>query len=98
MLVVSSLGQLLDDNHKASGQGFMVVLANICNFFCPALTGAFLNYQDSFLVILAGIVLVVTISHVLLLLCQWNTNFTGAKNKEIFRKCKEYVNHRKVIW
>ena len=67
-------------------------------FFCWALAGAFLNYQDSFLVILAGIVLVVTLSHVLLLLCQWNTNFTGAKNKEIFRKCKEYVNYRKVIW
>ena len=72
------------------------ILANICNFICPALAGAFLNYQDSFSAILAGIVLVVTIPHVLLLLCQWKTNFTGEENKELFKKYKEYVNRRTV--
>ena len=96
VLVVSSLGQLLDDNYKASGQGFMVVLANICNFFCPALAGAFLNYQDSFSVILAGIVLVVTIAHVVLSLFQWKTNVISEENKELFKKYKDYVNRRKV--
>lgn len=82
VLVVSSLGQLLSENIKATGQGLMAFCSSICNFIAPALAGICLDHEDIFSLILAAIVSLVTLTNFLVGLCRHKNDLVGEDSKE----------------
>ena len=82
VLVVSSLGQLLSENVKATGQGLMAFCSGIFNFIAPALAGICLDHEDIFSLILAAIVSLVTLTNFLVGFGPHKNDLVGADSKE----------------
>ena len=82
VLVVSSRGQLLSKNVKATGQGLMAFCNSICNFIAPVIAGVCLDYEDKFSLILATVVSLVTLTNVLVGSCRCKNDLVGEGSKE----------------
>ena len=82
VLVVSSLGQLLSKNVKATGQGLMAFCSSICNFIAPVIADVCLDYEDKFSLILATVVSLVTLTNVLVGSCRCKNDLVGEGSKE----------------
>ena len=82
VLVVSSLGQLLSENVKATGQGLMAFCSSICNSIAPAIAGMCLDHEDIFSITLAAVVFLVTLTNVLVGPCRYKNDLVGESSKE----------------